>query len=105
MGKLLYIKIVISDILSHCSTMAVSNISLATIQGNTLDLFDTTVVNVENSAHAELVTALIVLIPIVNIPIIRSVYKDNSGTFINKLILLDCANALAHVPIVIRQYR
>ena len=85
--------------------MAVSNISLATIQGNTLDLFDTKVVNVENSAHAELVTALIMLIPVVNIPIIRSVYKDNSGTFINKLVIIDCANALAHVPIVVRQSR
>ena len=85
--------------------MALSNVSLANIQGNSLDLFDTKVVNVERTTNVEILAAILLLIPVVNIPIIRSVYQDNSGTFINKLVMLDCANALAHLPIVIRQYR
>ena len=82
--------------------MSLSNASLG---ANSFELMDTSVVNVEPSAYMEITTALIILIPVVNIPIMRSVYEDNSGTFLNKLVLLDCANALAHVPIVTMQYR
>ena len=81
-----------------------SNVSVPIVP-ETLDLFDTQVVNIEQSTHVEIVTLLIILIPVVNIPIIRSVHNDNSGTFLNKLVLLDCANALAHVPILMQQYR
>ena len=84
--------------------MALTNVSQPIIP-DTLDLFDTQVVNIEQSTHVEIVTLLIILIPVVNIPIIRSVHNDNSGTFLNKLVLLDCANALAHVPILMQQYR
>ena len=84
--------------------MALSNVSQLIVP-ETLDLFDTQVVNIEQSTHVEIVTLLIILIPVVNIPIIRSVQNDNSGTFLNKLVLLDCANALAHVPILMQQYR
>ena len=84
--------------------MAMSNVSVPIVP-DTLDLFDTQVVNIEQSTHVEIVTLLIILIPVVNIPIIRSVHNDNSGTFLNKLVLLDCANALAHVPILMQQYR
>ena len=84
--------------------MAMSNVSVPIVP-ETLDLFDTQVVNIEQSTHVEIVTLLIILIPVVNIPIIRSVHNDNSGTFLNKLVLLDCANALAHVPILMQQYR
>jgi hypothetical protein len=82
--------------------MAVSNISMATIKDNTLDLFNTLVFNVDRSAHAEMMTALILLIPFVNIPSICSVYQDTSGTIINKLVLIDPSNALSHVAIIIR---
>ena len=81
-----------------------SNVSQPIVP-DTLDLFDTQIVNIEQSTHVEIVTLLIILIPVVNIPIIRSVHNDNSGTFLNKLVLLDCANALAHVPILMQQYR
>ena len=82
--------------------MSLSNTSLG---ANSFEMLDTSVVNVEHSAYVEITTALIILIPVVNIPIMRSVDEDNSGTFLNKLVLLDCANALAHVPIVTMQYR
>ena len=75
------------------------------ISTNMLDLLDTQAVNLDQSTHAELVIFMIILIPVVNIPIIRSVHNDNSGTFLNKLVLLDCVNGLAHVPIVLQQYQ
>ena len=84
--------------------MSVSNVSHL-ISSNMLDLLDTQVVNLNQSTHAEMITFMIILIPVVNIPIIRSVHNDNSGTFINKLVLLDCANGLAHVPILLQQYQ
>ena len=84
--------------------MPVSNVSL-TISSNMMDLLDTQVVNLDQSTHTEMITFLVILIPVVNIPIIRSVHNDNSGTFLNKLVLLDSVNSLAHVPIVLQQYQ
>ena len=84
--------------------MAMSNVSLP-ILSETLDLFDTEVVNIEQCPYVEIVSFMIILIPVVNIPIIHSIHNDKSGTFINKLVILDCANALAHVPILFQQYQ
>ena len=81
------------------------SLSNASIGINSFELLDTNVVNLEHSNYVEITTALIILIPVVNIPIMRSVYEDSTGTFLNKLVLLDCANALLHVPIVTMQYR
>ena len=85
------------------SNVSLSNVSLST--SVTLDLFDTNIVNPKQSTHVEIVTLVIILIHLVNIPIIHSVNNDKSGSFLNTLILLDCANALAHVPILLQQYQ
>ena len=69
---------------------------------DTLELFDTKVVNIEQTDHVEMVIILVILIPVVNIPIIYSIQTDKSRTFINKLIMLDCVNALGHVPILLQ---
>ena len=81
--------------------MALNNVSHIDILGN-LDLYDTEAVNIEQTKHVEMVIFLIILIPVVNIPIIHSIHSDKSGTFINKLIMLDCVNALGHVPILLQ---
>ena len=87
-------------------TANVTNVSVPSVPivRNTLDLFDTTIVNNEEN-HVEIVSFVIVLILGVNIPIIYTVSNDKSGTFINRLILLDCANALAHVPILLEYFQ
>ena len=72
---------------------------------SSLDMFDTAVVNKEQATEVEILTLVIILIPTVNIPIIISVFKDKSGSFINTLIILDCLNALAHVPILLQPYK
>ena len=84
--------------------MPPTNVSFLIIQ-DTLDLFDTTVVNDEHPKDVVIVSFMIVLIIVVNIPIAYSVHKEKSGTFINKLILLDCGNALAHVPILLQNFQ
>ena len=83
--------------------MALSNVSQHNFS-NLVDMYDTTVVNPEQSTHLEIVTLMVILIPVVNIPIIISVNNDKSGSFLNTLILIDCANALAHVPILLQQF-
>ena len=71
----------------------------------TLDLFDTTVVNDEQTNNVVVVSFMIALITVVNVPIAYSVHKEKCGTFINKLILLDCGNAMAHVPILLQHFQ
>ena len=83
--------------------MALSNVSQHNFS-NLVDMYDTTVVNPEQSTHLEIVTFMVILIPVVNIPIFISVNNDKSGSFLNTLILIDCANALAHVPILLQQF-
>ena len=84
--------------------MALVNVSLSIAPG-ALDVFDTTAVNVEGTLHVKLITFMVILIPVVNIPIIRSIYRDKAKTFINILVLLDCVNALGHVPILLEFYQ
>ena len=84
--------------------MALVNVSLSIAPG-ALDVFDTTAVNVEGTLHVELITFMVILIPVVNIPIIRSIYRDKAKTFINILVLLDCVNALGHVPMLLEFYQ
>ena len=62
-------------------------------------------VNVDNSEHIEVLSSILILIPLVNIPIINCVHKDPSNTFINKLVIMDCLNALGYMPILLQQYR
>ena len=84
--------------------MALVNVSLSIAPG-ALDVFDTTAVNVEGTLHVELITFMVILIPVVNIPIIRSIYRDKAKTFINILVLLHCVNALGHVPMLLEFYQ
>ena len=86
--------------------MSMSNVivSLSFAQ-NSLELFDTSVVNIERTPHVKVVTFMAILIPLVNIPIIHSIHRDKSRTFINNLVLLDCVNALGHVPILLEFYQ
>ena len=62
-------------------------------------------VNVDHSEHIEVLSSIMILIPVVNIPIIRCVHKDPSSTFINKLVIMDCLNALGYIPILLQQYK
>ena len=62
-------------------------------------------VNVEQSDNIFVLSSILILIPMVNIPIIKSVQKDPSDTFINKLVIMDCLNALGYVPILVQQYK
>ena len=59
-------------------------------------------VNVEtmSSVMNTFVVISAVLILVVNIPIIRSVCKEKNYTLINILVLLDCLDSLAHIPIL-----
>ena len=77
---------------------------LNNVQG-VLDLFDTEVVNPKQSEHLEIVTFMIILIPVVNLPIIRSIKRDKTGTFINQLVILHCINALCYVPILLEFFK
>ena len=62
-------------------------------------------VNVDHSEHMEVLSSILILIPAVNVPIIRCVYKDPSDTFINKLVIMDCLNALGYLPVLLQQYK
>ena len=84
--------------------MSVSNVSLGGFP-QSLDLFDTAAVNKEQATDLGVLTFVIILLPAVNIPIINSVCNDKSGSFLNTLIILDCLNALAHVPILLQNYK
>ena len=63
-------------------------------------------INKETSS-SELKTFVVisaVIIVVVNIPIIRSIMKEKNYTFINILVLLDCVNSLAHIPILAQYF-
>ena len=62
-------------------------------------------VNVDHSEYTEVLSSILILIPVVNVPIISCVYKDPSDTFINKLVIIDCLNALGYIPILLQQYK
>ena len=62
-------------------------------------------VYVDHSEYMEVLSSIIILIPVVNIPIISCVHKDPSSTFINKLVIMDCLNALGYIPILLQQYK
>ena len=62
-------------------------------------------VNVDHSEYTEVLSSILILIPVVNVPIISCVYKDPSDTFINKLAIIDCLNALGYIPILLQQYK
>ena len=42
-----------------------------------------------------------VIILLVNIPIIKSISGEKNLTFINVLVLLDCLDSIAHIPILV----
>ena len=62
-------------------------------------------VNIDHSDHSGVISSLLILIPIVNIPIISCVHNNPSNTFINKLVIIDCLNALGYMPILLQHYK
>ena len=62
-------------------------------------------VNVDHSDHSGVISSLLILIPLVNLPIITCVRKNPSDTFINKLVIMDCLNALGYMPILLQHYK
>ena len=61
-------------------------------------------INVETMSTAmdAYVAISAVIILLVNIPIIKSICGEKNFTFINILVLLDCLDSIAHIPILVQ---
>ena len=75
------------------------------IRGTDLELFEMTFVNKDLTTHPLLVVCIIISILVVNIPIIFNISRETEATFLNTLMLLDCGNALMHIPVLLQFFR
>ena len=66
-----------------------------------LDLQKVNVETMSTTIHACVAISAVIIL-LVNIMIIKSISVEKNLTFINVLVLLDCLDSIAHIPILVQ---